>query len=60
MSYAVTMSESLFAYLCCLLITRATVRPDLDPNCLTLMVLLKEFFKKDDFEKKISRGQKGI
>ena len=31
------------------------VRPDLDPNSLslfdTLMVFLKEFFKKDDFEK---------
>ena len=27
---------------------------DLDPNCLTLMVFLKEYFEKDDFEK-ISR-----
>ena len=27
------------------------VRSDLDPNCLTLMVFLKEFFKKVDFEK---------
>ena len=27
------------------------VGPDLDPNCLTLMVFLKEIFKKDDFEK---------
>ena len=25
--------------------------PDLDPNCLTLMVFLKEFFEKVDFEK---------
>ena len=27
------------------------IRPDLDPNCLTLIVFLKEFFKKLDFEK---------
>ena len=26
-------------------------RPDQDPKCLTLMVFLKEFFKKVDFEK---------
>ena len=25
--------------------------PDLDPNCLTLTVFLKEFFEKVDFEK---------
>ena len=25
--------------------------PDLDPNCLTLMVFLKEFFEKVNFEK---------
>ena len=31
---------------------RQNVGPDLDPNCLTLMVFLKEFFEKDDFEKK--------
>ena len=30
---------------------RQNVRPDLDPNCLTLMVFLKEFIEKDDFEK---------
>ena len=46
---------------CCLLITfanssdpdqaRQNVGPDLDPNCLTLMVFLKEFFEKVDFEK---------
>ena len=30
---------------------RKDVGPDLDPNCLTLIVLLKEFFKKVDFEK---------
>ena len=28
------------------------VRPELDPNCLTLMVFLKEYFKKVNFEKK--------
>ena len=28
------------------------VRPDLDPIYLTLMVFLKEFFEKIDFEKK--------
>ena len=25
------------------------VGPDLDPNCLTLMVFLKEYFEKDFF-----------
>ena len=44
-----------FAYWCRLLITfansldpgqaRQNVGPDLDPNCLTLMVFLKEFLK---------------
>ena len=34
------------------------VGPELDPNCLTLMAFLKEFFEKDDFEK-ISRQQNG-
>ena len=29
---------------------RQNVGPDLDPNCLTLMVFLKEFIEKDDFE----------
>ena len=33
------------------------VQPDLDPICLTLIVFLKEFFEKVDFEK-ISRQQK--
>ena len=28
------------------------VGPDLDPSCLTLIVFLKQFFKKSDFEKK--------
>ena len=52
----------LFIYRCHLLITffansldpdqaQQNVRPDLDPNYLTLMVFLKEFFKKVDFEK---------
>ena len=35
------------------------VRPDLDPIGLTLMVFLKEFFEKVDFEK-ISRRQKSL
>ena len=30
---------------------RRNVGPDLDPNCVTLMVYLKEFFEKVDFEK---------
>ena len=30
------------------------VRPDLDPTCLTVMVFLKEFFKKIELEKKLS------
>ena len=30
---------------------RQNVRPDLSPNCLTLMVFLKEYFEKVDFEK---------
>ena len=30
---------------------RQNVRPDLDLNCTTLMVFLKEFFEKVDFEK---------
>ena len=48
-------------YLCHLLITFAnSLKPDqaqqnvgldLDPNCLTMMVFMKEFFEKDDFEK---------
>ena len=32
---------------------RQNVWPDLDPNCLTLMVFPKEFFKKVDFEKNL-------
>ena len=36
------------------------VGPDLDPICLTLMVFLKEFFKKLILKKKISRQQKSI
>ena len=31
---------------------RQNVWPDLDPNCLTLMVLLKEFLEKADFVNK--------
>ena len=37
---------------------RQNVGPDLDPNCLTLMVFLKEFFEKDDFEKKYQQMSK--
>ena len=36
---------------------RLNVGPDLGPDCLTLMVFLKEFFEKVDFEKKISQQQ---
>ena len=34
---------------------KKSVGHDLDPNCLTvtLMVFLKEFFERDDFEKKL-------
>ena len=31
---------------------RHVVGPDLDPNCMTLMLFLKEFFEKVGFEKK--------
>ena len=51
----------LFVYYCRRLISFANsldldqarhfVRPDLDPNCLTLIAFLKEFFEKVDFEK---------
>ena len=34
------------------------VRPDLDPNCLTLMVFLKDFFEKVDFEKNQQMAKK--
>ena len=34
------------------------VGPDLDPNCLTLTIYLKEVFKEADFEKKNSRRLK--
>ena len=37
---------------------RQNVGPDLDPNCLTLIVFLKEFFKKVDFEKKQQQTKK--
>ena len=30
---------------------RQNVGPDQDPNCLTLIIVLKDFFKKSDFEK---------
>ena len=36
---------------------RQNVSPDLDPNCLTLIVLLKEFFLKKLTLKKVSRRQ---
>ena len=63
----VRILPELFAYYSCLLITFANildpdharhfVRPDLGLICLTLMVFLKEFFEKVNFEKK-SRQQK--
>ena len=31
---------------------RQKVGPDLDPNCLTLIIFLKEFFEKVDLKKK--------
>ena len=36
------------------------VRPELDPNCLTLMVFLKEFFRYVDFEKKSADDKKSV
>ena len=33
------------------------VGPDLDSNCLTVMVFVKQFFKKVDFEKKTSADE---
>ena len=57
------ISNSFFARgnFCCLLITFANsfdpdqdqqnVSPDLDPNCLTLLVFRKDFFEKVNFEK---------
>ena len=32
----------------------------LDPNCLTLIVFLKEFFEKNDFEKKSANDNKSM
>ena len=40
--------------------TRQNVGPDLDPNCLTLMVFLKEFFKKVDYEKNQQTTKKHV
>ena len=34
------------------------IGPDLDPNYLTLIVLLKEFFEKVDFEKESADNKK--
>ena len=34
------------------------VGPDLDPNCLTQIVFMKEFYEKVNFEKKASRQLK--
>ena len=54
MEPTVTIKLLNFAYYCCLLITFANsldqdrsqhlVGPDLDPNCLTQMVFLEEYF----------------
>ena len=38
--------------------TRRNVRPDLDPDCETLIVFLKDFFEKVDFEKKSADDKK--
>ena len=56
------MQLNYFTYECRLLVTfansldpdqaRRFVGPDLDQNCLTLMVMLKEFLEKVDIEKK--------
>ena len=37
---------------------RQNVGPNLDPNCVTLMVYLKEFFEKAYFEKKSAADKK--
>ena len=39
---------------------RQNVGPELDPNCLTLMVFLKEFFRYVDFEKKSADDKKSV
>ena len=39
---------------------RQDVGPDLDPNCLTLTVFLKDFFFKDNFEKKSADDNKSM
>ena len=54
-------ASKLFAHLCSLMIMfanslepdplRRTERTDMDPNCLTLIVFLKELSEKIDFEK---------
>ena len=56
------LTLSLLAMACCLLIMlansldtdqdRQKIGPYLDPNCLTLIVFLKEFFEKSRFCKK--------
>ena len=55
---------------CCLLITfansldpdqdRLNVGPDLVPNGLTLIMVLKEFFEKVNFQKKSADNNKGM
>ena len=37
---------------------RQNVGPNLGPNCLTLMVFLKEFFERVDFEKNLQMAKK--
>ena len=39
---------------------RQNVGPDLDPNCLTLIAFLKEFFEKVRFEKKSTDDNKSL
>ena len=62
-----SISLSLLAVTCCLLITfansldpdqdRLNICPNLDPNHLTLIVILKETFEKCNFEKSADDNQ---
>ena len=39
---------------------RQNVGPNLDPNCLTLMIFSKEYFAEVDFEKKPAEDNKSM
>ena len=57
----VQINQTFFAYKCCLLITFAnSLDTDQDSNDLTLMVFLKDFFEKVDFEKISADNKKGM